>query len=233
MSSITLKQNSHELAIQLKVAKASGNRKLEEEIIVELTPHVRSTATFCARGLGPTQAQEFIGGSMSLVWERIDRFDPQQSRFSTWSNTVLRNEKINWLRKNARRPRVDTDIVDVSFCNFVDKPGFWDEPFTRIEIDFIGRWAVRARVELLSIWMLDSKLPRDLWNQWLAEYENEFGVRLPSPFPNTRCMETNDRISMFCFGNTKQDAIRMFLRRKKESLLMMIPLLRESIEECI
>ena len=49
---------------------------------------------------------------MSTIWLKSKLFDPEKSKFITWSFTIARNKKIDFYRRNQKNVANEEDIRD-------------------------------------------------------------------------------------------------------------------------
>ena len=49
---------------------------------------------------------------LSTIWLKAELFDPEKSKFITWSFTIARNKKIDFYRKNQKNVTNEEDIRD-------------------------------------------------------------------------------------------------------------------------
>ena len=58
------------------------------------------------------QAEELTQEVLSTIWLKSKLFDPEKSKFITWSFTIARNKKIDFYRKNKKSDVNEEDIRD-------------------------------------------------------------------------------------------------------------------------
>ena len=58
------------------------------------------------------QAEELTQEVLSTIWLKAELFDPEKSKFITWSFTIARNKKIDFYRKNQKNIANEEDIRD-------------------------------------------------------------------------------------------------------------------------
>ena len=58
------------------------------------------------------QAEELTQEVLSTIWIKAELFDPEKSKFITWSFTIARNKKIDFYRKNEKNDVNEEDIRD-------------------------------------------------------------------------------------------------------------------------
>ena len=69
-------------------------------------------AYYIKNNLGVEQAEELTQEVLSTIWLKADLFDPEKSKFITWSFTIARNKKIDFYRKNKKNDINEEDIRD-------------------------------------------------------------------------------------------------------------------------
>ena len=70
------------------------------------------------QGFGSDCAEEIVQEVMLKVWQKAPSYDPSKAAASTWIYTVMRNARIDLIRRNKRH-QTDSDPVDVD--------DLWDE----------------------------------------------------------------------------------------------------------
>ncbi len=63
------------------------------------------------------QAEELTQEVLSTIWLKAELFDPEKSKFITWSFTIARNKKIDFYRKNKKNDVNEEDIRDFLYEN--------------------------------------------------------------------------------------------------------------------
>ena len=97
----------------------SRDRAAFEQLFQHFAPlikgfhHSRSTQAFSAEA-----ADELVQEVMFRVWRKAPSFDPGKASASTWIYTIMRNCRIDMLRRNSRHPGGDSEI---------DVDDIWDE----------------------------------------------------------------------------------------------------------
>src|SRR5210317_384968 len=74
-------------------------------------------AYFIKNNLSIEQAEELTQEVLSTIWLKVDLFDPEKSKFITWSFTIARNKKIDFYRKNKKNDINEEDIRDFLYEN--------------------------------------------------------------------------------------------------------------------
>lgn len=89
------------------IAKA-GDRNAFASLFKHFAPRLKAFAI--RQGVGATTAEELMQEAMLSVWRKAYTFDPKRATASTWVFTILRNKRIDMLRRE-HRPEVDIDDV--------------------------------------------------------------------------------------------------------------------------
>ena len=63
------------------------------------------------------QAEELTQEVLSTIWMKAKLFNPEKSKFITWSFTIARNKKIDFYRKNKKNDANEEDIRDFLYEN--------------------------------------------------------------------------------------------------------------------
>ena len=80
------------------------------EIFDFIAPKIN--AYFIQNNLSIEQAEELTQEVLSTIWLKAEQFDPEKSKFITWSFTIARNKKIDFYRKNQKNIANEEDIRD-------------------------------------------------------------------------------------------------------------------------
>ena len=80
------------------------------EIFDFIAPKIN--AYFIKNNLSIEQAEELTQEVLSTIWLKAELFDPEKSKFITWSFTIARNKKIDFYRKNQKNVTNEEDIRD-------------------------------------------------------------------------------------------------------------------------
>ena len=62
-------------------------------------------------------AEELTQEVLSTIWLKAELFDPEKSKFITWTFTIARNKKIDFYRKNKKNDINEDDIRDFLYEN--------------------------------------------------------------------------------------------------------------------
>ena len=85
------------------------------EIFDFIAPKIN--AYFIQNNLSIEQAEELTQEVMSAIWLKAELFNPEKSKFITWSFTIARNKKIDFYRKNQKNVANEEDIRDFLYEN--------------------------------------------------------------------------------------------------------------------
>ena len=99
------------------IKKVAGERNeiAFSEIFDFIAPKIN--AYYIKNNLGIDQAEELTQEVLSTIWLKADLFDPEKSKFITWSFTIARNKKIDFYRKNKKNDINEDDIRDFLYEN--------------------------------------------------------------------------------------------------------------------
>ena len=85
------------------------------EIFDFIAPKIN--AYYIRNNLSIEQAEELTQEVLSTIWLKAELFDPEKSKFITWSFTIARNKKIDFYRKNKKNDVNEEDIRDFLYEN--------------------------------------------------------------------------------------------------------------------
>ena len=85
------------------------------EIFDFIAPKIN--AYYLKNNLSIEQAEELTQEVLSTIWLKAKLFDPEKSKFITWSFTIARNKKIDFYRKNKKNDVNEEDIRDFLYEN--------------------------------------------------------------------------------------------------------------------
>ena len=91
------------------------DEKAFSEIFDFIAPKIN--AYYIKNNLDFDQAEELTQEVLSTIWSKAYLFDPQKSKFITWSFTIARNKKIDFYRKNKNNITDEQDIRDFLYEN--------------------------------------------------------------------------------------------------------------------
>ena len=99
------------------IKKISENRDelAFSEIFDFIAPKIN--AYYLKNNLSNEQAEELTQEVMSTIWAKAELFNPDKSKFITWSFTIARNKKIDFYRKNNKNDVNEEDIRDFLYQN--------------------------------------------------------------------------------------------------------------------
>ena len=107
-------ENAKIIELIKKVAE-ERNEIAFSEIFDFIAPKIN--AYYIKNNLGIEQAEELTQEVLSTIWLKADLFDPEKSKFITWSFTIARNKKIDFYRKNKKNDINEEDIRDFLYEN--------------------------------------------------------------------------------------------------------------------
>ena len=99
----------------LKKVSEERNEIAFSEIFDFIAPKIN--AYYIKNNLSIEQAEELTQEVLSTIWLKAELFDPEKSKFITWSFTIARNKKIDFYRKNKKNDVNEEDIRDFLYEN--------------------------------------------------------------------------------------------------------------------
>ena len=94
----------------VKKVSEEKNEIAFSEIFDFIAPKIN--AYYIQNNLTIEQAEELTQEVLSTIWLKAELFDPEKSKFITWSFTIARNKKIDFYRKKQRNVANEEDIRD-------------------------------------------------------------------------------------------------------------------------
>ena len=107
-------ENTKIIELVKKVAE-ERNEIAFSEIFDFIAPKIN--AYYIKNNLSIEQAEELTQEVLSTIWLKAELFDPEKSKFITWSFTIARNKKIDFYRKNKKNDVDEEDIRDFLYEN--------------------------------------------------------------------------------------------------------------------
>ena len=107
-------ENAKIIELVKKIAE-ERNEIAFSEIFDFIAPKIN--AYYIKNNLGVEQAEELTQEVLSTIWLKADLFDPEKSKFITWSFTIARNKKIDFYRKNKKNDINEEDVRDFLYEN--------------------------------------------------------------------------------------------------------------------
>ena len=107
-------ENAQIIDLVKKVAK-ERNKIAFSEIFDFIAPKIN--AYYLKNNLSIDQAEELTQEVLSTIWLKAELFNPEKSKFITWSFTIARNKKIDFYRKNKKNDINEEDIRDFLYEN--------------------------------------------------------------------------------------------------------------------
>ena len=80
------------------------------EIFDFIAPKIN--AYYIQNNLSAEHAEELTQEVLSTIWLKAELFDPEKSKFITWTFTIARNKKIDFYRRNQKNVANEEDIRD-------------------------------------------------------------------------------------------------------------------------
>ena len=99
----------------LKKVSEERNEIAFSEIFDFIAPKIN--AYYIKNNLSIEQSEELTQEVLSTIWLKAELFDPEKSKFITWSFTIARNKKIDFYRKNKKNNLNEEDIRDFLYEN--------------------------------------------------------------------------------------------------------------------
>ena len=107
-------ENKKILDLIKKIAQERDERAFSE-IFDFIAPKIN--AYFIKNNLSYEQSEELTQEVLSTIWTKADLFDPDKSKFITWSFTIARNKRIDFFRKNKKSSANEDDIRSFLYEN--------------------------------------------------------------------------------------------------------------------
>ena len=83
------------------------------EIFNFIAPKIN--AYYLKNNLNSEQAEELTQEVLSTIWLKAELFNPEKSKFTTWSFTIARNKKIDFYRKSIKNDVNEDDIRGILY----------------------------------------------------------------------------------------------------------------------
>ena len=99
------------------VKKISEERDEEafSQIFDYIAPKINSY--FIKNNFNFEQSEELTQDVLSTIWSKANLFNPEKSKFITWSFTIARNKKIDFYRKTKKNDINEGDIRNFLYPN--------------------------------------------------------------------------------------------------------------------
>jgi RNA polymerase sigma-70 factor (ECF subfamily) len=95
---------NEQLCHLVQAIAASRDRQAFAELFRYLGPRLKAFGV--RRGGDSAEAEELVQETMLTIWRKADTFDPSRAAVSTWIFTIVRNKRIDLLRRE-KYPEVD------------------------------------------------------------------------------------------------------------------------------
>jgi len=107
-------ENAQIIDLVRKVSE-ERNELAFSEIFDFIAPKIN--AYYIKNNLSIEQAEELTQEVLSIIWLKAEQFDPEKSKFITWSFAIARNKKIDFYRKNKKNVINEEDVRDFLYEN--------------------------------------------------------------------------------------------------------------------
>lgn len=159
----------------------------------ELVPLIDKRVLAVARikRFSPVICQDLSEIAVGHVFEKLDRWDSEKSRFDTWLGVVLLHLAIDLMRRKSRNPidqsqtgstmpdrdaestaTVETRLelawrpqAEIDLALDID----FNSPLGEADLSVLKRMPVVTRVVGVACGMMSRKIPETLWQTWLEE----------------------------------------------------------------
>ena len=99
---------NEKIKILLKKVSEERDEKAFSEIFDFIAPKIN--AYYIKNNLRIDQAEELTQDVLSTIWTKAYLFQPEKSKFITWSFTIARNKRIDFYRKTEKNLPNEEDI---------------------------------------------------------------------------------------------------------------------------
>ena len=106
-------ENAQIIRLLKKIAE-ERNEIAFSQIFDFIAPKIN--AYYIKNNLSIEQAEELTQEVLSTIWLKAELFNPEKSKFVTWSFTIARNKKIDFYRKNQKNTADEEDIRDFLYA---------------------------------------------------------------------------------------------------------------------
>jgi RNA polymerase sigma-70 factor (ECF subfamily) len=105
---VQLQLDNERLSDLIETVAARHDRGAFGELFKHFAPRLKAVAS--RQGVNPTTAEELTQEAMLSLWRKAGTFDRRKATASTWVFTILRNKRIDFLRRE-RRPELSVDDI--------------------------------------------------------------------------------------------------------------------------
>lgn len=128
-----------EWSVLLVKVGTSRDRVAFERLLAHFAPLIKGFQfSRGGQSSAPEAADELVQEVMFRVWRKAPTFDPGKSSASTWVFTIMRNCRIDALRRNSRQPDTD-DSLEVD--------DIWDENLDNQPLVYLQQSRAQVTVE--------------------------------------------------------------------------------------
>ena len=107
-SGVQRQLDNERLSDLIEIVASRHDRGAFAELFKHFAPRLKAVAA--RQGVNPTTAEELTQEAMLSLWRKAGTFDRRKATASTWVFTILRNKRIDFLRRE-RRPEMNVDDV--------------------------------------------------------------------------------------------------------------------------
>ena len=106
---------NEKIIILVKKISEEKDEKAFSQIFDFIAPKIN--AYFIKNNLKNEYSEELTQDVLSTIWTKAHLFNPEKSKFITWSFTIARNKKIDFYRKTEKNIPNDEDVRDFLYKN--------------------------------------------------------------------------------------------------------------------
>jgi len=98
-----------DLSVWMRAISERSDREAFERLFEHFAP--RLISFFGRAGLPRDAAEEVAQEAMISVWTKAKLYNPAEAGVSTWIYTIARNARIDRLRREGRRAKLETEVA--------------------------------------------------------------------------------------------------------------------------
>lgn len=156
-----------------RVAKSKCQTAFSQ-IFKHFGPLIKGFCVSNISGISADNSDELVQEVMLKVWRKAESFDAKKSSASTWIFTVMRNTRIDYLRKHSKHV---TNVVDG-----LEADDIWDESLDHQPFVYLqqSRDALQTQAHLKSLPVEQAKCLRKVYLEGKShsEISDELGLPL-------------------------------------------------------
>jgi hypothetical protein len=132
-------------------------------------------------------------GAPTEIWQALPNFQAG-ARFEGWCYAVLYNRFVDQLRKEQREQTLRANLAVESEASghlqrVLEQTLDNRERLSDVDLNSVEGWPLAQRLVLLSLTALWTKVPRETWSAWVADYRARPDCSLSDPFPPDRLQD--------------------------------------------